>query len=318
MSDTTLCPQCATRFKVSEEQLDAHDGLVRCGRCQNVFNAREHLQDDEPSPQLSLLIDEEPSQAEEAPGEDAGEPSATEDQPAQEDTPESEQGEATPAEAGDPDIPAGTDETSAEEEASGQPDLSPIPNLTELEEAPTTLAQQVQFIDDPDEEDKPAAPKRKHHLATLLGGVLFLLLSAQATYHFRDALAVKLPGLKPLLVELCGQLDCTVELPRDIDLLSIESSELEADAKLVNVITLHALLHNRARYAQAWPSLELTLTDSRDDVIARRTFHPADYLKDEDELELGIGHNRERDIALRLDTTDLRPSGYRLLLFYPQ
>ncbi|MFH2133700.1 MAG: DUF3426 domain-containing protein [Pseudomonadota bacterium] len=318
MSDTTLCPQCATRFKVSEEQLDAHDGLVRCGRCQNVFNAREHLQDDEPSPQLSLLIDEEPSQAKEAPDEDAGEPSATENQPAQEDIPESEQDEATPAETGDSDSPAGTDEISSEDEASGQPDLSPIPNLTELEEAPTTLAQQVQFIDDPAEEDKPAAPKRKHHLATLLGGALFVLLSAQATYHFRDALAVKLPGLKPLLVELCGQLDCTVELPRDIDLLSIESSELEADAKLVNVITLHALLHNRARYSQAWPSLELTLTDSRDDVIARRTFHPADYLKDEDELELGIGHNRERDIALRLDTTDLRPSGYRLLLFYPQ
>jgi hypothetical protein len=173
-------------------------------------------------------------------------------------------------------------------------------------------------VDDPLEEDAAAAPKAKRHLATFLGVTLLLLLTAQATYHFRDALAVKLPGLKPLLVELCGPLDCTVELPREGELLSIESSELEADAKLVNVITLHALLHNRARYAQAWPSLELTLTDSRDEVIARRTFHPADYLKDEDELERGIGHNREREIALRLDTTDLRPSGYRLLLFYPQ
>ncbi|MBU0690001.1 MAG: zinc-ribbon domain-containing protein [Gammaproteobacteria bacterium] len=316
MNDTTLCPQCATRFKVSEEQLDAHDGLVRCGRCQNVFNAREHLQDDEPSPQLSLLIDEEPSHADEGPSDDTGERTIN-TLATQEDISEAAQDETTPGETGGSDTPASSNETSAEDEAHDQPDLSPIPNLTELEDEPTTLAQQVQFVDDPTDEDKPVAPKPKHHLATFWGVTLFLLLTAQATYHFRDALAVKLPGLKPLLVELCGQLDCTVELPRDVELLSIESSELEADAKLVNVITLHALLHNRARYAQAWPSLELTLTDSRDDVIARRTFHPAAYLKNEDELELGIGHSREREIALRLDTTDLRPSGYRLLLFYP-
>lgn len=56
MSTTTQCPQCNTRFKVSQEQLDAHQGLVRCGRCQAVFNAAEHLQDDQPSPQLDLPI----------------------------------------------------------------------------------------------------------------------------------------------------------------------------------------------------------------------------------------------------------------------
>lgn len=321
MSDTTLCPQCATRFKVSDEQLEAHDGLVRCGRCQNVFNAREHLQTDEPSPQLSLLMDEEPSPATEESGDVTVKLPVAETSPTNEESTAAESDASSPVETDElatSDIYSEQAGEAMPEDESHHPDLSPIPNLTELENDTTTLAQQVQFVDDPVEEDKPASLKPKHHLATFIGVTLFLLLSAQATYHFRDALAVKLPGLKPLLVELCGQLDCTVELPRDIDLLSIESSELEADAKLVNVITLHALLHNRARYAQAWPSLELTLTDSRDDVIARRTFHPADYLKDEDELELGIGHNRERDIALRLDTTDLRPSGYRLLLFYPQ
>jgi predicted Zn finger-like uncharacterized protein len=315
MSDITLCPQCATRFKVSEEQLEAHDGMVRCGRCQNVFNAREHLQEEVPSPQLSLLIDEEHAPVAADSGDDTVKLPIAEisDEHGTDDVPSVDTDEATA-----PDEATRSAVEAAAEDESGQPDLTPIPNLTELEDEPATLAQQVQFVDDPLEEDAAAAPKAKRHLATFLGVTLLLLLTAQATYHFRDALAVKLPGLKPLLVELCGPLDCTVELPREGELLSIESSELEADAKLVNVITLHALLHNRARYAQAWPSLELTLTDSRDEVIARRTFHPADYLKDEDELERGIGHNREREIALRLDTTDLRPSGYRLLLFYPQ
>lgn len=313
MSEVTLCPQCATRFKVSDEQLEAHEGLVRCGRCQNVFNAREYLQEDEPSPQLSLLIDEEPSPAAEDSGDDTIKLPVAENSTAEE-----ELAASASDEPADSDADSDRTNEAVSEAESDHPDLTPIPNLTELEDEPTTLAQQVQFVDDPVEEDKPTVSKSKHHFATFLGTTLFLLLTAQGTYYYRDALAVKLPGLKPLLVDLCGQLDCTVELPRDIDLLSIESSELEADAKLVNVITLHALLHNRARYAQAWPSLELTLTDSRDDVIARRTFHPADYIKNEDELESGLGHNREKEIALKLDTTDLRPSGYRLLLFYPQ
>lgn len=321
MSDTTLCPQCATRFKVSDEQLDAHDGLVRCGRCQNVFNAREYLQTDEPSPQLSLLMDEEPSPATEESGDVTVKLPVTETSTADEEVTVAESDVPFPVETDElatSDIDSAQAGEAMPEDESHHPDLTPIPNLTELENETTTLAQQVQFVDDPVEEDKPASFKPKHHLATFLGVTLFLLLSAQSTYHFRDALAVKLPGLKPLLVELCGHLECTVELPHDVELLSIESSELEADAKLVNVITLHALLHNRARYAQAWPSLELTLTDSRDDVIARRTFHPADYIKNEDDLENGIGHSREKEIALKLDTTDLRPSGYRLLLFYPQ
>jgi predicted Zn finger-like uncharacterized protein len=306
MSEVTLCPQCATRFKVSEEQLDAHDGMVRCGRCQNAFNAREYLQEEEPSPQLSLLIDEEPAAVTVDSGDD------TVKMPVAEPPPDSE------VEAAALDEASGSAMEVALEEQSGHPDLTPIQNLTGLEDEPATLAQQVQFVDDPVEADEAPPHKPKRHLATFFGVTLFLLLTAQATYHFRDALAVKLPGLKPLLVQLCDQLECTVELPREAELLSIESSELEAHAKLMNVITLHALLHNRAGYAQAWPSLELTLTDSRDEVIARRTFHPADYLKNGEEMEHGIGHNREREIALRLDTTDLRPSGYRLLLFYPQ
>ena len=114
-----------------------------------------------------------------------------------------------------------------------------------------------------------------------------------------------------------GLLDCTVALPQKADLIVIESSELESDPDHANVITLHALVHNRAPYAQAYPSLELTLTDLQDQALARRVFHPADYLKAGADEKSGTPANRDLDIRLRLDTTDLKPSGYRLFLFYP-
>ena len=50
MSSITACPQCQTRFRVTEEQLQMRNGNVRCGRCAHVFNALESLI--EASPQL--------------------------------------------------------------------------------------------------------------------------------------------------------------------------------------------------------------------------------------------------------------------------
>ena len=35
----THCPNCQTAFKVREEHLRAANGWVRCGKCQNVFEA---------------------------------------------------------------------------------------------------------------------------------------------------------------------------------------------------------------------------------------------------------------------------------------
>ncbi|MBI3157918.1 MAG: zinc-ribbon domain-containing protein, partial [Burkholderiales bacterium] len=45
MTLATRCSACGTVFRVVEDQLRASAGWVRCGRCQAVFNAVEHLVD---------------------------------------------------------------------------------------------------------------------------------------------------------------------------------------------------------------------------------------------------------------------------------
>ncbi|MBI4807460.1 MAG: DUF3426 domain-containing protein [Nitrosomonadales bacterium] len=262
MTDITRCPECGTRFKVTDAQLDAHDGLVRCGHCHDIFDARKYLHDDEPSPQLSLPIDPIP-------------------QP-------------------------------------GGYDLTPIPDVPELEEEPRTLAQQVQFIEELTDEVPEASARKISWTGVLIAASLALMLLGQAAYHFRVELGARLPGLKPLLTQYCELLACTVTLPQKIDLMVLESSELESDPAQNNIVILHALIHNRALFAQTYPSLELTLTDMQDQAIARRVFHPGDYLKTGTDEKQGASANRDLDIRLRLDTTDLKPSGYRLFLFYPK
>lgn len=44
----TQCPSCNVIFAMFEEDLDAHQGLVRCGRCGEVFNASWNLVDSVP------------------------------------------------------------------------------------------------------------------------------------------------------------------------------------------------------------------------------------------------------------------------------
>ena len=39
----TRCPQCQTVFRITAAQLKAREGKVRCGRCQHVFGADQHL-----------------------------------------------------------------------------------------------------------------------------------------------------------------------------------------------------------------------------------------------------------------------------------
>lgn len=39
----TRCPQCQTTFRLTAAQLKVRDGQVRCGRCQNVFQAEQYL-----------------------------------------------------------------------------------------------------------------------------------------------------------------------------------------------------------------------------------------------------------------------------------
>lgn len=270
MNTTTQCPQCSTRFKITREQLDAHQGVVRCGRCHAVFNARHHLHDDKPSPQLSLPIElEEVWQ-----------------------------------------MPAGTEAL----RASATHYNLDFSNIA----APDTLSQSFNFADDLNA--VPPEPDRNTPRWLWATGCLLLLIAllAQAAHFFRVELAANLPGLKPMLVSYCEMLHCTVPLPQKTDLMSIESSDLEADPAQSNVISLNAILRNRAPYAQTYPNLELSLTDMQDKVLARRTFRPAEYLKSGEDEKQGLAANREFSLKLKLDTTDVKPSGYRLFLYYPQ
>ncbi|GGC62948.1 DUF3426 domain-containing protein [Marinobacter halophilus] len=72
----TQCPNCETRFRVTDEQLSIAGGKVRCGSCMKVFNAVEHqvikTDRDSTSGESTPKEHTTPSGASPAPGSDPG------------------------------------------------------------------------------------------------------------------------------------------------------------------------------------------------------------------------------------------------------
>ena len=52
MALVTQCPHCHTSFRVANDQLKLHAGVVRCGSCKQTFNGIEHLLAPQTTPQV--------------------------------------------------------------------------------------------------------------------------------------------------------------------------------------------------------------------------------------------------------------------------
>ena len=152
----------------------------------------------------------------------------------------------------------------------------------------------------------------------LAAGLALLVLAGQVVYRYRAEVAAMVPAARMPLAALCQRAGCTVPLPRRPELMSIDSSELQADARRAGLIALSAVIHNRAGFSQDYPALELTLTDEADRPVLRRVLRPGDYLDTRGRSGAeGIAPGAETSVHVFLDTGGIRATGYRLYLFYP-
>ena len=141
--------------------------------------------------------------------------------------------------------------------------------------------------------------------------LLLLVLLGQLAYHYRTEIVLRLPSLQPLY----GSLGVDIPLPRNPALVSIETSDLQSD-NARGLFVLQATLKNRASFPQAWPALELSLTDTSDAVVSRRVMYAAEYLPPGTTSDAFPANG---DVAVRLwiEAKDIGASGYRLYIFYP-
>jgi predicted Zn finger-like uncharacterized protein len=157
---------------------------------------------------------------------------------------------------------------------------------------------------------------RTRRLLMIAGAVvLALLLAAQLLLGFRNVLAARYPGARPVLGAGCALLGCRIGLPAQIENLAIETGELTTLG--VDTYSLNTLLRNQGSLVQAWPSIQLELTDASDKPVLRRVFVPADYLPQGVPAAGGFAAHSEQPVRLNFALAELKPSGYHIVVFYP-
>jgi hypothetical protein len=233
--------------------------------------------------------------------------------------------------AGQPEPVAGADENTVAPSAAGSVSIpaalaeasSDIMDAQEYDEADSAVPLAVADED----VEEPAfviserrRQRRRRVLRVFMAVASVLLLAAalgQAAYVFRSQLAARFPQTKPILSRLCDLAGCQVPLPAQIEQVSIESNELQAQAANKNVFTLSLLLHNRGTVIQAWPHIELTLNDKDGKALVRRVLTPREYLPSDKHPAEGIAARSEQAVKVSFELNQLEASDYRVYLFYP-
>jgi predicted Zn finger-like uncharacterized protein len=93
-------------------------------------------------------------------------------------------------------------------------------------------------------------PKSRRWLWALAALVALCAVVGQVAYRFRAEIGAAFPQAREPLRTLCQTLGCEMSLPRRPELMSIDSSELQADARREGLIVLNAVIRNRARAAR--------------------------------------------------------------------
>lgn len=328
MSLITRCPACETLFKVVPDQLRISEGWVRCGHCEEIFDASFHLVQGSPASELPVAPLAELGAPDPAIGvEDSDAPSTPDGSPDLEDAadfeaqPEAMESVALESIAAVIEAPTPLSAALADPVAEVAPqEMNPPLDLDiNLDMAFDAVAQddalsQVSFL----QEKKIKSDVRRPIMTALLLAlnlVLLLGFTGQVMLHERDQIVAAAPGLKPLFLAICSPLNCTLSPLRRIESIVIESAsftKIRADSYRLNFT-----VKNTSTQSLAFPAVELTLTDALDQPVVRHVILPSTLGVNSEALTAGAVQPSSLALSVRgLGPAD-RVAGYRLEAFYP-
>jgi len=123
----------------------------------------------------------------------------------------------------------------------------------------------------------PAVAGQRRWPHRLLVALLAVLLLVQCVVAERDTLAAHAQS-RPWLEYACAGLGCALPAWHDPAAMAVLTRDVRPHPSVPNALLISASFRNEARWEQAWPGLQLTLSDLDGQLIARRRFLPAEYL----------------------------------------
>lgn len=355
MALATKCNQCGTLFRVVADQLKLRGGLVRCGQCRTVFDAigsltyvdegtlqggpaatapaaptvsaptrgrsaRNTKQSKALGPATTLRI---------APGLAPVATISSVPPPALPPVPAAPSARRERKERGEDlalsvaGVPTLLAPDAAHAHTEPDTELMPaadgievieMPSISEAAAEPTT-SEEPAFIRGARRESN-----RGFSIVFSIGALLLAVVAAaQLAVIFRSELLTRAPSVRPVLAPLCEWLGCTLGWPTQPDQLAVIGSELQA-LPGIDVLELTAVVRNRASFTQALPALEVTLTDARNQPIARKVLTPADYLAAAGEprtrIDQGLAAGADFTIRVFFEARGVQAAGFLVYPFF--
>lgn len=237
----TRCPSCRAAFSITDQQLAIASGMVRCGVCEHVFDARLYLfkQAEEKVDQIDVTLDSEPE--------------ATVD---------------TEIDAVDEAEFIRVERAEAEESLE-EPPLAD----TEKEQdvvIPKIIADEISNLEHEGMQFRPS-----YLFAILLLAILTSALALQATAVFR---ADWLP--ENIHAQVCQWITCVQKIPRAVDKIEILNRSIYTHPQEKDALMVTVTIISRASFPQPYPVVQLRFLDVSGDEMAARRFNPSEYLSE--------------------------------------
>lgn len=298
MNLITRCPACRTMFKVVPDQLRISEGWVRCGQCDEVFDANSNMQDETAFVKLEKQPAEKPSGLAEF-------------------SPEVTPGHVPFWNVQKQDLEPVLESTVTAEPENPPPVVEPV--VEKVQKDPVPGKKNTGIRSTSPKKQKPFPKRKAINYARVLGifsaTVLTLLLVFQVMLKERNRIATYAPALAPVLQMACEHIACSISPLQQIESVVIDSSsftKLRADAYRLNFV-----IKNTAQVALAIPSVELTLSDVQGQTVMRKVLSPQDFSRSVERLDANGEIAASISLSVKTEEGKERFNGYQLLAFYP-
>ncbi len=289
----THCPNCATFFRVSDADLAAAEGEVRCSKCDTVFDARAHLHDDDVAGGTAAALPPPVAADPRNPsiGDLFGHPDQHDDGAA----------EVSAGLLGDASLDQNALADGALAAAVGAADAAPMPpsdSLPDLRDAFPTLRD-------------AGRPREKIGRWIIASTLLGLALIGQLVHANRDHLA-RDPAVGMLVVDGYQALKLPIVAPTDLGALAIARTEVTSHPLYDGVLYITATVTNDAPFPQPLPLLRVRLDDRWGEPLGVRMFAPTEYLRTPPEAGARAEPGKSHAIALEVLDPGNDAVGYAL------
>lgn len=323
MSQYTRCPHCDTAFVVREEHLLIADGNVRCGSCKSVFNAREYLMEileAESEEEVEEEAEEESFdillKSEEVGVTNAGYESNTEsddldnqiniapssevelseltDRYVQIDMEmELEVTESIEVKLSDHQITEDESDESQSNPLSEEGDnfSESLDNLELVETDPEKRASNVDQLVQPEKK----ASRKVQKVVIIFTGLLFLIAILGTIFWFKRIELAKDENWLPMVEKICSYVECGIPKRRDLKNLKLQNREVSYGE---GTMTINMLIINEANFKQAFPRVEMVISDLDGNILSTNLILPAEYLRDE-----LIGTQMPKNVPVHIEFT---------------